>query len=556
MSSSTPSTPRAQPTDWSRRLVLQVAPYAALALLLALATTPLVSLVACGSALLMLVHGRREALHSPPRLRAFVALALGVAFYAWLVTRGTFAWEGREAIGSAYDSLARSLRQGSAEVRPEDIQIEAWRVGGRTFMYFGPLPALLRVLPDLLAPSLHGRWSRASVLLATLLCLWAVVSIARRQLAANARLDAGRRDILFFATLAAVGLGSPLVLLGSLASLYHEAILWGLCSALWGVYFTLGVLRDDDPHPSPLPEGEGTSTGSTQARHALRNLALLSGAAGGALLSRISFGLPLYALVVLLALRHLVLRVRRERRPVFPVAAQLALALLPAFAAGLFQLWYNHARFGSPFEAAPFSAYGGPQPSGIASPFHWSRIPSGLWAYLRISADNFRPHAPFLTFAHPVVPRPELYTDLTTLLLSPLLTSPWCVLALVGGLALPGGPGERRRLLLCALPFAGQCVLIFSYYWLGQRFTAEFLPLLVLLLAAYLRGAGAEHPVARLVPPRAFALAAAVSVVATVASTFHFQSRWWAYPPEYRQAVTRTFEAIDAKLGLRATSGK
>jgi hypothetical protein len=35
-----------------------------------------------------------------------------------------------------------------------------------------------------------------------------------------------------------------------------------------------------------------------------------------------------------------------------------------------------------------------------------------------------------------------------------------------------------------------------------------------------------------------------------MASLFHFQSQWWAYPEKYRQHLSRTFEALDARLGL------
>jgi hypothetical protein len=494
---------------------------------LAWAATPIVSLVACASAALMLAPARRR--EEAPWVPAFVALACLVAFQAWMVTRWTFNWDEREALGSAYDSLARSLRQGSAEVRLEDIQWEVWRVGGRTFMYFGPFPALLRVIPDLLVPSQYGLWSRISCFLALILSLGAIVAIARRQLAGNERLDTQGRAVLFFATVAAVGLGSSLALVGSLANLYHEAILWGLCAALWGVYFALGVLRD------------GTD--------AWWNLAGLAGAAGVAFLSRLTFGLPLYALVVVLALRLLVLRVRQERQPFIPVAARIALMLLPALAAGLFQLWYNHARFGSPLEFAPFAAYDAAKPKGVDSAFHWSRMPSGALAYFRISWENFSLQTPFVKFARPAVFRPELYRDLTTLLISPLLVSPWLVLGFVGGWVLPGRTRERRWLLLCALPFVVQSLLILAYYWLAYRFTTEFLPLAVWFLAAYLRHAGAGTGVARLLSPRTFALLAAFAVVATMTSLFHFQSLWWAYPEEYRQHVARTFEAIDQALG-------
>jgi hypothetical protein len=501
-----------------------IVPIAALIvpIVLAWTATPFVALVACASAAVMLgVARRREDVAWVP---AFVALACVVAFHAWLVTRGTFAWGEREMLGSAYDSLARSLRHGSADVRPEDIQWEAWQHDGHISMYFGPFPALLRMLPDLLAPSRYGLWSRPSCFLALLLSLGAIVAIARRQLAENERIDARGRTVLFFATLAAVGLGSSLVVVGSLANLYHEAILWGLCAALWGVFFALGVLRDD--------------------ARAWRSLALLSGAAGVAFLSRVTFGLPLYALASGLALRLLVLQVRRDRRPLLPAAGRVALALLPAIAAGLFQLWYNHARFGSPFEFAPYAA------KGVESVFHWSRMPSGALAYFRISPENFSLRVPFLTFAFPSVFRPELYLDLGNLVISPLLVSPWLVVGLVGGGMLPGPPGERRLLALCAVPFAVQCLLILAYYWLAYRFTTEFLPLAVWFLAAYLHKAGAGTGVARLLSPRVFALVTAFSVLATVTSLFHFQSRWWAYPEQYRQHISRTLEALDERLGL------
>ncbi|HEX8706415.1 MAG TPA: hypothetical protein VF815_46705 [Myxococcaceae bacterium] len=498
-------------------------PCVGLGLALAWVTTPSVSLIACASAALMLVHLRRHE-GPPPAVPTFMALASLAALYAWIVTRGSFDWGAREVLGSAYDSLARSLRHGSAEVRPQDIGIEAWNLGGRTFMYFGPLPALLRLLPDLLAPARYGQWSRPSGYLAVLLCLWAVAALCRRQLAANERLDATGRTVLFFSALMAVALGSPLVLLGSLANLYHEAILWGLCGALWGVYFALGVLREDTA--------------------AWRNLTLLSAAAGLAFLSRVTFGVPLYALAVGLALWLLVREVRRKQ-PLPTVARRVAWALLPALAAGLFQLWYNHARFGSPLAFAPFEGYSGPRPQGVDSPFHWSRIPSGAWAYFRLSWDFFSTRAPFVTFAHPQVFRPELYRDLTTLLISPLIVSPWLVMALVGGWMLPAQPGERRRLVLCALPFVAQGVLILAYYWLAYRFTAEFLPLGLWFLAAYLHRAGSGTGAARLLSPKAFALVVALSTAATAASTFHFQSRWWAYPAEHRQHVSSLFEAIN-----------
>ena len=520
-----------KPVFSSRSGLWSLVPYLLLGMLLGWVATPAVATAACLAAMLMLVPTqRREEL---PQLPSFATLAGLVAFLAWIVTRGTFSWDEREALSSAYDSLARSLREGSVEVRREDIQWEAWSVGGRTFMYFGPFPALLRMLPDALLPERYGLWSRLSGFLAVVLCLGAVVAITRRQLGENEQLGARGRTLLFFATVAAVGLGSVLLLLASVANLYHEAILWGLCAALWGVFFALGVLRDD--------------------AGAWRSLALLSVAAGVAFLSRVTFGLPLYALVSGLALRWLLLQVKRERQPLFTSAGRVALALLPAVAPG-------SSTSGTTTRASARRSSSRPSPrmsparSGRGGqPFHWSPRPERGPGYFRISPWRLSPRVPFLS-PNPRGFRPELYRELThcssrRCSSSPRCTGPRCrALSQATGRArevnFSVSAGSRPRRRACSSPRTTA-----SY-----RFTAEFLPLGIWLLAD-LRRAGAERGAKRLLSPAVFAAAVALSVVATMPRRARLPEPVVGLPGEVPPAPVAHFEAMDDASAWRVRPG-
>ena len=126
-----------------------------------------------------------------PRLRdpgVLLCLLAVVLVHFALVTRGTGDLFGPELLGNVYDSLAQNLLAGSATVHPKAIRWEAFHVEDRSYTYFGPWPALLRMAPNALAPSLLGQWSRASCLAAALLAVCGFGLLAARALAANPRL--------------------------------------------------------------------------------------------------------------------------------------------------------------------------------------------------------------------------------------------------------------------------------------------------------------------------------------------------------------------------------
>ena len=71
--------------------------------------------------------------------------AIVFATFAWFTTYGTGTFFDLEWLSASYDSLASSLRRGEADVDSESISFEGLKRDGKTFMYFGPFPALLRV---------------------------------------------------------------------------------------------------------------------------------------------------------------------------------------------------------------------------------------------------------------------------------------------------------------------------------------------------------------------------------------------------------------------------
>ena len=106
-----------------------------------------------------------ESLWGLPGLAVVSAVCL---IHYWLITRGSGHPLGEELLGTAFDSLAAGLARGTAQVDPLAIRWEGMLVEGRTYMYFGPWPALLRMPLNALAPAYAGQWSPATCFLARL----------------------------------------------------------------------------------------------------------------------------------------------------------------------------------------------------------------------------------------------------------------------------------------------------------------------------------------------------------------------------------------------------
>jgi len=132
-------------------------------------------------------------------------------------------------LGSFFDVQGRALLHGHLDVNPAQVSFEGFRLGGRTYTYFGLVPALLR-LPVLLATHrLDGRLTQLSMLVALVVLLAVGAQLhwrVRREMRPAQPL--GRADIAAaFLLPVALGAGAVPLYLASWPVVYHEAELWG-----------------------------------------------------------------------------------------------------------------------------------------------------------------------------------------------------------------------------------------------------------------------------------------------------------------------------------------
>jgi len=244
----------------------------------------------------------------------------------------------KEVLGGAYDSQAEHFLRGDVDVDVDAIGHEAMIVNGKVRMYFGAFPALLRIPLNFLYPAGHGKWSRISGFCAGMIALFAFASLVRIALRSSP-LSSRARNWLGNACVIGFALGSPLLLLLGNLSIYDEAIIWGFALSLAAIFF---VFRSRQ----------------SEGRAATRALLGFSICAGGALLSRVTFGAPFLLIGLFLALG-----IRRGNR-----MTNLAALILPLGAALIFYTWLSYARFGS-LTGVNFDYYINPVHSEFAHKF-------------------------------------------------------------------------------------------------------------------------------------------------------------------------------------------
>jgi len=167
--------------------------------------------------------------------------------------------------------------------------------------------------------------------------------------------------------------------------------------------------------------------------------------------------------------------------------------LTPVYAALAIGGWYNYARFGSPLKFFNYQGFY-LKAQDIGGEFNWLRMFDTLNNYMGLSLEHFISQAPFVKMVTVSYARPDLFVQGWREETIPYsLASPWLVF--MAGLGL----WYVRRLDRRAL-FAGyavclfiQALLILSFYFVTQRYSAELLPLLCFLSVPWLlrtRGSG------------------------------------------------------------------
>jgi hypothetical protein len=441
-----------------------------------------------------------------------LAISASATVFATLMTLGTWDFARLDFFTWFYDFQARSLLAGRIDVPFQGIGGEAFEFGGKYFGYFGITPALLR-LPLMLFDPAPGSLAIGLMvaeyvgLLAA--SLWLIREVS--QLAGASSPVRATHRVVF---LHAIGLGSPVLFLGTRAMYFHEAILCGLGFSLAACALGLNYLR------------------RPRAAAAIGALGLCVLAAN----ARPTTGL--FAVVFLAGCFA-------ASSTSFARKALLIAACASAFCTtNLVGYWRFRTFDASPLEYSV--AYRGRRLDEIrGAKFYVRNLPFGAFTYLVRSNLQLVHQRPFV---HVNSNSPsELFPSARVDVVDRTVALPFCALCLVV-LAAAGVPSSlrdpRTRVpMVITLVAAGPLYAsILAYVGIAHRYTADLCAPLVLAAAftCVRYGSVRLQPVVRWFVPTVLA----VSIVVSIAIAIDYQTTWGPNFSETEQAEYRRFLGI------------
>lgn len=426
---------------------------------------------------------------------ALTGAAASLLIHAWMLSAGTwnlFRW-GRQS--DLYDAQARALLNGTFAMDQRVLGIESFARGDQHFMYFGPVPAVLRLPVVAFTRSFDGRLAAVSMLLALVVATWALLSLGwrlrSRVLAPEAgvsRLESVAVGITFFAMIG----GSSLLYASSRTWIYHEAILWGVALTLASLASLLKWLDARD-------ERQAHSTDGTWPHRHLVNASML---ATLALLTRPSVGGGALAAIGIVAGREMAtplaaaVRRRRDGRVEVDAADGVArrfresamfagVVVVPVIAYSVIN-WIKFRRLlGVPFDQQGFTLLNEQRREMLAanggSLFNVNFIPTNLFTYLRPDLIDLDQAFPYIHPTRPAATIGSPFFDLIDFTSGIPTTMPFLLgLGIVGILA----TWRRSKSNVRALwPLLVGCALgtvaVLAIGYLANRYQSDFLPLLM-----------------------------------------------------------------------------
>lgn len=439
-----------------------------------------------------------------------------LSVFAWFVTYGTGTFFAAEWLSASYDSLGSALLRGGADIAPDAISFEALRQGDRTYMYFGPFPALLRIFFNAMSPPHFGLWARVSCFLAASISAGVFGLILTRALRLNGALEPRQRAALAGILILSFSLGTPLLYLVSCSRIFHEASLWGLAGGLAALYGILLLC--------------------TGVERPLLGRAIFSTGLAVALLSRVTFGAPICLAAPVVFLWRLGPEGRAQGSIVRTAFLRLAV-MMPALLGVAIQLWYNNERFGSPFLFVTYQGFY-LDPTDIGGKFNLARFPTAFRHYFGFFWGYFSHTAPYVRMISSEITEPELFMrhwreqtiSLTFASCAAMLSAALGIVALVRG---------RAPLLLAvyACCLLSQAITLLGFFFITQRYEADFLPLLALGIA-----------VAALTLPHSrrlvltLGILGAVSITVTISSVLDWTMAFNQHAPNgFRRRIAEAF---------------
>ena len=400
------------------------------------------------------------------------AALAGVVFLAVLMN-GHFSLVQATSAGDFYDLQAHSLLGLHWDVPRPSLAVEGFLVHGKVYMYFGPLPALLRLPIAAFTNDFDGRLGQISMALALAVALTFTVRLAWRMrpfIRGSAPVTRSEQWAVGAFTFV-VGGGSVLAYLASRAWVYHEATLWGVALALGAFEFVIAYVLDPNR----------------------RNLVLASALTSACVLSRAVIGLGPLAALGLLFLACLWSPLRRWVGMV-DAARSLLLPLFFAMAIPVVLYAYvNYSKFGTlfsvpfykQFQNAPGTRHRRMLEANGGSFFGVKFLPTTVLQYARPDALAFRSLFPWVTVGKPSPSIGNVMTEWTYSSSLPACMPALTGLGAVGVVALlrPQRIGVPSMAVLRA-PVIGAlsaAVITLSYAYINQRYLSDFMPLAILL---------------------------------------------------------------------------
>ncbi len=390
----------------------------------------------------------------------FVAVLwnFGLNPFRFAVPRGYFS--------NFYEIQAHAFMHGHITVPKGSLSFEAFVHNGHQYLYFGPLPAILRIPIMAITHKFDGRMSAPSILVAwilfltfTSLLVWRV----RRMLGGNQHLS--RREAAVLGLFIASAGASVMVYLAALPWVYHEALAWSTSLAVGAFFAILGVVE----------------------RHTTGRVASAGILSAGAILSRTTAGwaccLTLLALAVLAASRG------RNARPAKSGARGLLLAGLLPFVLGIAVNW---AKFSAPlfvpYKTQVWTTLSAHRRAALAHNagglFNINLLPTTLISYFRPDGIRFVGVFPFVTLpAKTPANYAGAYLDLAYRTGSVPDLMPLLFVLACWGVVLTFRRRAGETLSRLRIPILGAASVtggIMFVAYISPRYVVEFMPVLVL----------------------------------------------------------------------------
>src|SRR4051794_39954047 len=150
------------------------------------------------------------------------------------------------SLGAFYDVQGHAFLHGRLDVPADAVSIEGFLIGGKTYVYFGPVLALLRLPVLAVTHDLDGRLTQLYMLLGIAVLLasaaqlhWRIRELVRPG-AQVTRTELVAAGLMQFA----LGAGSVMLFLTSWLSVYNETELWGAAFTLAAVSAVVGVIQE------------------------------------------------------------------------------------------------------------------------------------------------------------------------------------------------------------------------------------------------------------------------------------------------------------------------